>query len=429
MNPLIRRLGKMLGYSLLTLVALFGVLLAAVHLYQDKIIGLMVAELNKSLTAKVEVAHIRLSAFDKFPQLALTFDKLKVHGSLPGRPEPLAVADRLSLTFDLWDLLGSRYVIDRVYLENADVQVYLDQTGEPNFNVFRKGDATASAARPVAFDLNSVSLRNVQVRYTDRSIDQQYDVLAQDVAARLAVQGPDVRIGVRGDLRSRHIRVNDERYFAGKPLRVDSQLQYDLDTRRLVIEPSLVFVRGAAFEVMGEVKQRPRTFVDLKISGKDTDVQTVLSLLPEKYTDQYAAYRSQGDVYFSGTVTGNVGRGDIPGVNVRFGCRDASFFEQNLGKRITAANLTGTYTNGKDHNRRTSSLHLRGVTGRLQGKPFAGNFSLRDFENPYLKFDVRGELDVTSLVAFVPQNVIRRATGTLRADVKFEGNLSDLRST
>jgi hypothetical protein len=430
LNPLIRRLGKVLGYSLLTLVALFGVLLAALHLYQDKIIGLMVAELNKSLTAKVEVAHIRLSAFDKFPQLALSFDKLKVHGSLPGRTEPLAVAERFSLTFDLWDLLGSRYVIDRVYLENADVQVYLDQTGEPNYNVFRKGDpGTTGSARPVAFDLNRVSLRNVQVRYTDRSIDQEYDVLAQDVAARLVVQGPDVRIQAKGDLRSRHIRVNHERYFAAKPLRVDSELGYDLDTRRLTIEPSLVFVRGAAFEVMGQVRQRPRTFVDLKISGKDTDVQTVLSLLPEKYTDQYAAYRSQGDVYFSGTVTGHVGRGDIPGVNVRFGCRDASFFEQNLGKRITAANLTGTYTNGKGHNRRTSSLHLRGVTGRLQGKPFAGNFSLSNFENPYLKFDVRGELDVTSLVAFVPQDVIRRASGSLRADVKFEGNLSDLRST
>jgi uncharacterized protein involved in outer membrane biogenesis len=191
LNPLIRRLGKVLGYSLLTLVALFGVLLAALHLYQDKIIGLMVAELNKSLTAKVEVAHIRLSAFDKFPQLALSFDKLKVHGSLPGRTEPLAVAERFSLTFDLWDLLGSRYVIDRVYLENADVQVYLDQTGEPNYNVFRKGDpGTTGSARPVAFDLNRVSLRNVQVRYTDRSIDQEYDVLAQDVAARLVVQGP-----------------------------------------------------------------------------------------------------------------------------------------------------------------------------------------------------------------------------------------------
>ena len=421
----------MLGYGLLTLVALFGVLLVAVQLYQDKIIGLMVAELNKNLSAKVEVAHIELSALEKFPQLALTFQTLKVHGSLPGRPAPLAVADRLSLTFDLWDLLGDTYVIDRVYLENADVQVYLNAEGQPNYNIFRPGDTTASAAesQPVAFDLRGIALRNVQVRYTDRSIDQEYDVLATRLAARLTVQGADVRIRADGDLTSRHIRVNDENYFADKPLRVDSELGYDLDRRRLTIEPSLVTVRGAAFEVMGRVEQRPRTFVDLKVAGKDTDVQTVLSLLPEKYSDQYAAYRSQGDVYFSGTVTGNVGRGGIPGVNVRFGCRNASFYEGNLGKRITAANLTGTYTNGKGRNRRTSSLSLQQVTGRLQGKPFAGNFSLRDFENPYLTFDVKGELDVTSLVAFVPQDVVRRASGTLLADVKFEGNLSDLRPT
>ncbi len=428
MNPLIRRLGKVLGYGLLTLAGLFGVLLVALHVYQDKIIALMVAELNQRLAAKVEVARIELSAWDKFPQLALRFQKLKVHGSLPGRTAPLAVADHLSLTFDLWDLVGTHYVIDRVYLENADVQVYVDAQGETNYNVFRK-DTAGGGAGPVAFDLRGISLRNVQVRYTDLSIDQQYDVLADKVAARLVVQGPDVRILAQGDLRSRHIRVNDENYFADKPLRVDSELGYNLDTRQLSIRPSLVTVRGSAFEVVGGVRQRPRTFVDLKVSGKDTDVQTVLSLLPEKYANQYAAYRSQGDVYFSGTVTGNVGRGGIPEVNVRFGCRNASFFEGNLGKRITAANLTGTYTNGKDRNRRTSSLSLRGVTGRLQGKPFAGNFSLRDFENPYLAFDVRGELDVTSLVAFVPQDVIRRASGTLRADVKFEGNLSDLRGT
>ncbi len=428
MKPFIFRLQKVFGYTLVTAVLLFTLLLLGLHLFQDKIIGLLVGELNKSLQARVEVAHIKLSAVEKFPQLALSFEKLKVHGSLPGRTEPLAVAGRLSLTFHLWNLFGDRYVVDRVYLENADVQVFVDKEGEENYNIFKKSKGPSSG-RQVAFDLNRVYLRNVQVRYTDQSIDQEYDLLADQVTARLLVNGPHVLIRATGDLQSRYIRVNDERYFAGKPLRVDSEMQYDLQHRRLMIQPSLVKVRGSSFEVMGSVSQRPRTLVDLHVTGKDTDVQTILSLLPERISNAFSAYKSKGDVYFSSTVTGTVGRGDIPQVDVRFGCRNASFSEENIGKRITGANLTGTFSNGKARSRRTSSLQLRSVTGQLQGKPFSGSFSLRNFDHPYLAFSLKGEIDAASLVAFVPQDVVRNASGTLLADVKFEGNLSDLRST
>ncbi len=429
MKTFVRRLKRFALYTLLSVAALFGCLLGLVQVYQDEIVRMAVTELNKQLRAKVEVGQIKLSAFEKFPHLALTFTQLKVHGSLPERNAPLAVARKLYLTFDIWDLLGKDYVIDQVYLESADVHVFVNENGEENYNIFKKSTSTGNAAaEPVKFDLSNIQLQQVHVRYTDQGVNQEHDLLAEQVDARLVIKGADILINLEGDLQSRYIRIGQDHFFARKPLKVVSELQYDLDTRKLMIQPSRLRVHRSEFEVMGTYHDRPRPFVDLLINGKNTDVQTLLSLLPETISRQYVAYKSKGEVYFNGKVVGLASHGDYPKVDVNFGCRNASFFEEKLNKQITHANLKGIYSNGKGQALRTSSLQLRRISGRLDGKAFSGNFSLTNFEKPYLKFDLKGELDAASLVAFTPQAPVHHAAGTLLADIRFEGNMSDLQT-
>ncbi len=426
---MLNQLKKITLYLFAFLVLLVGLAALAIRWYQAEIVGMVISEINKSLTAKVEVGKIELSLFEKFPQLTLSFKNVTVHGSLPQHQEPLAKAQRLYLTFNLWGLLGSSYVVNRVYLENADVRIYLDEQGNENYNIVRTGSSKpGKPSQEINFDLNRIFLTNVHVQYTDLSIDQQYKLQARQVTARLMVKGPDILINLDGQVQSHSIRIGDEKYFANKPLSIQSELQYDQRLRKLLIQPSTVRVKKSEFLVMGSFVSRPRSFIDLQVEGKQADVQTLLSLLPTQISDPYESYQSKGGVYFKGSVLGYVSRGAIPLVDVKFGCRNASFYETTLHKRLENAYLTGTFSNGKEQNRRTSSLHLRNIRGRLDGKPFSGNFSLSNFANPYLNFDLNGQMDVASALAFYPGAPVQNGAGLLSANIKFEGNLADLQS-
>ena len=419
---------RILLYGGASLLSLALVLTLIVHVYQDEIIAKVIAEINKSLKTRVEIGKIEVSVWRNFPHLSVYCSTVKVHSLLPENKLPLARAGKLFFIFSLGDVLGDNLSINQILLQNANVQLYVNEKGEVNYDIIKNNTSTKDTTPgDIQFDLQRIRLENVKVRYTDLPVEQDHQLLADKVDARLFVRNNDYLIRVKGNLQSQYIRIGQQAYFTSKELRISSELQYDHEKRRLMIQPSQIFVNGSEFVVMGYHAARPYSFIDLQFEGKRTDLQTLVSLLPESFSKTYASYQSQGKVYFKGSAVGYVEHKLIPKVDLQFGCEDASFYETRLKKRIEHANLTGTYSNGNAQNSTTSSLVLRKVSGQLDGRSFSGNLSLHNFDSPRLAFNVKGTLDMAAVTAFFPYGV-RDGSGLFTANVQFEGNLDDLRN-
>ncbi|HWZ22730.1 MAG TPA: hypothetical protein VNW06_08755, partial [Cytophagaceae bacterium] len=94
--------------------------MSLVYIFKDKIIKASITEINKHLNAKVDInPKIELSIFDKFPQVAIGFKDVKIYESIPGSDSLLGKADELYLTFDFWNIVNGRYIINKLYLENG----------------------------------------------------------------------------------------------------------------------------------------------------------------------------------------------------------------------------------------------------------------------------------------------------------------------
>jgi hypothetical protein len=235
-------------------------------------------------------------------------------------------------------------------------------------------------------------------------------------------------IGLKGELLSRFIQVDKYKYFTDKQLTVKSKLVYDLDKDNLTIKPSELQVKKSEFLVEGTFENHSSGLIEISIQGKDTDIQTLVSLLPTQYAEELSIYRSKGKIYFDSQVKGATFKGAIPVITVNFGCEDAALYQTNFNKQITNAYLTGVFTNGNKHNRTTSVLKLNNIRGNMDNKPFRGNLIFTNFDDPYLKFDIKGELDAASIFAFYPVPGLSSAGGTLAANIDFEGKLTELRS-
>ncbi len=419
----------MLFYAALILVAVAGIVFGGVYAYQDKIIGLFVTEANKHIRTKVEVEKISLSLFDKFPHVAVALDKVNVLESLPESNASLGRAEKLYFTFSLLDLVQGNYNLRQVYVENGELHVRVLESGEVNYEVFARDTTTATTADSsekgdFAFNLDKVTISKVAFSYTDKRLNHTYEAFAHQMEASLALSSGIIEMQTAGNAKVNRIMLGSREYFKEKNINVQTLLAINRENRTIAIQPSVVRIEEAAYQIGGTIGYGGPTLLDLKLEGKNTNVQSLLSLLPQDVTRTYSQYRSEGDVYFDGTVQGEMSEKKTPEISFNFGCRNASFYHPDIKQKVEKVSFSGTFTNGAKHNAATSVLELKGLTGRLNGRAFSGNLSYQNFDNPTIAFDVKGMLDVGFLLTLARLSEIKGGSGLADVSLAYKGNLN-----
>ncbi|KAA9332010.1 hypothetical protein F0P94_13520 [Adhaeribacter soli] len=397
-----------------------------VYVYKDKIIQLFVAEANRHLKAKVEVGKIDLSLWEKFPQVAITVQNVKISGSLPEITEPLATGKQLYFTFNLKDVLSGKYEVREFSLENGQILVRVQPDGAVNYHVFEPD--TASSSEAFKFDLEKITLKNVLLEYDDRQLDQTYQTDAKELVAALKISPEKIAIHAEGQTHIHNILINKSAYFKGKDVVLNTHLDILRLEEKVVIAPSEVKVGQASYTVNGSVAYKNETELDLKLHGRNTNIQSLLSLLPQKFTKPLSKYQSQGNVYFKGVVNGTASGRKSPLIAFEFGCKNASFYHPDYKEKLENISLEGSFSNGKKHNLQTSVLELKNLKGTLRGRPFSANLVYSNFANPDLKLDAKADLDIAHVLALFPQEQVKSGSGNAQVQFAFAGNLNAFRA-
>jgi len=424
----VRKLRRVVLFFLTGLLLLLAAAVAGVWLGQDHIIALFVREANRYLITPVKVGRMEVSLFDQFPRVSITLHELRVNGSLPQDTVPLAQARRLYCAFDAWDMLRGHYRVRAVTLADARVRVSLDPRGRPNYQVFRFDTTAAPTHQPFAFALENIRLERVRVVYDDQMRRQRYTVRVHDVRAQLDINDMLVGIVAQGTTQVEALQLGSDAYFRNKALALNTRLQVNRARRHVTIEPSELKVGVAAYSISGRIDYQRIVDLDLHFSGRDTDLQSVVALLPARLERRLNTYRSRGEVYFGGTVRGKLSARANPRVEMQFGCRDAALYHPDFRQGVEHVFLTGTFSNGVAHAATTSVLSLRDVRGTLQGRPFSGALRYENFQDPSAQLDLRADLDVAQALRFYPLAAVRGGSGTAQLKLQFAGNLRQFRA-
>ncbi|WP_461490330.1 AsmA-like C-terminal region-containing protein [Pontibacter sp. HJ8] len=417
---------KVLFYLTLGVMVLTCISVGLVYAYQDKIVGLFVTEANKHIKTKVEVDKISLSLFDKFPQVAVALDHVNVIEGVAGSKESLAKAEKLYFTFSLFDILMGRYNVRQLYMEDGSLHVKMLKNGKPNYHIFATD--TTAASEDFSFNLEKINLARVALRYTDEQLNQDIQADAQHLVAAMTISTETIALEAEGKATVRTISISSGEYFKNKAIDLSTALTISRMAQTIALQPSVVKVEGAAYEVGGGIAYAGPTELDLKLEGKNTDIQSLLSLLPQHITQEYSKYRSEGDVYFSGTIKGKASSRHNPQVAFRFGSRNASFYHPDVKQRVEKLNLEGSFTNGASRNSSTSVLELKNLRGVLNKRAFSGNVLYRNFDNPYLAFDAKGMLDVGYVLGLLKLEQVPSGSGLADVRIAFSGNLKEFKA-
>jgi hypothetical protein len=419
---------KTILWTFLSVAVLLLLAVGSVYVFKDKIIGASVVEINKYLNTKVDInPKIDLSLFEKFPQVAIGFKDVKVYESTPGSKNLLGKADHLFLTFDFWNILDGKYIINKLYLENGEFNLRVYKDGENNYTILKK-DSTQNGKGNGGLDLTDIFIKNVLVKYRNESNGQYYEVLSHELKAEFAMRDDRYLIKLTGPQLINTIQVHDGEYFKGKEILISSNLEYDDHERKLTILPTVVSVEQSEFKVEGMYAYKNVNLIDIKIDNSKGDIHTLLSLIPKKYYEKFSSYRSDGDIYFNAFIKGKISETENAAIEVKFGCKKASFYHPDLHKKIMDANFSGIFSNGEKRNNSTTTLKLENIRFDFDERMIQGNFLYRNPDKPYVAFDLTGAVNAASVLGFYKLSGIKAASGMIDFDIQFKGVLDDLKT-
>lgn len=396
----------------------------SVFLFKDRIIRQFVNEANKQLNTPVKIGKIDISTLSDFPNLAIVFTDVYIEDSYPGN-YPLLTADRIAFNLSPIQVWRGNYSIKGLSVTGSETNLKINAVGKTNFDILKENSGGGGGA--VKFELQNVNLSKTIVSYIDQEANQHHVFNSDKLIASIEVMGDLYQIKADGNILTEQIGIGNSIFLANKNFIVDAHVDYDDDKKNVLIKPSNLKIGHSEFAVNGNYVYKEKNLIDLKAEGKNTDIQTLLSLLPEDITKKLKQYRSDGDVFFNLTLKGEISDKKSPFISASFGCTDATLYHPDYKSKITHANLNGSFASPSLTDLASAQLFLKDMEGELNGKSFKANLSIREFNSPYIIFDFKGDLDAASIYNFYPIEDLTDLTGLLTADISFEGKTALLK--
>lgn len=419
-------LRRVLFYATLTVSVLLIALTASVFLYKDRIIQQFIREANKQLNTPITIKRMDVSVFQQFPQLSIVFHDVYVEDSHPGQ-YPLVTARKISFQLNPLQVWRGDYTIRGMEIHDGEAHLKINDGGENNYTIIKKQHPSAQGGT-LGFALSNVSLHNTTVHYLDLRILQDFTFVSERLDASIHSLEDIYDIEAKGQVTAEKMLIGSNNYLKGKSFELESHLVYDDHRKHLTIHPSDLALKTSSFSVSGTYGWKDKNIIDISTTGKDTDIQTLLSLLPESKGKKFDKYRSKGDVYFQAKLKGEISNATSPGIAVDFGFRDATLFHPGYKTRIENANLKGSFATRNVNDLSLATLSLRDVTGKLNKEAFQANFVLKNFADPDLVLDFKGRIDAPAVFDFYPVKEVKYVSGALMVDIAFAGKINLLKN-
>jgi hypothetical protein len=418
-------LRKVLLYVLLAVAVLLIAAVSSVLLFKDRIIQQFIREANKQLSTPVKVAKIEVSMFEEFPKMSILLLDVYVEDSHEGL-YPLITAKKVAFQMDPVAVWRGDYTIEGVVVEDSETNLKINKDGQNNYTVIKPSEGK-SGTGSVNFQLSDILLKNTRVRYVDIKSNQDLNFTSRELTASIETVDNLYEIIADGELTSEKISVDGVDYLKAKSFDISSSLVYDDVQKTVLINPSTLLLGQAEFVINGNYKWKASNVIDLITEGRNTDIQTIISLLPSSVAATLDKYRSDGDVYFRSKLRGEISKRKQPFISVEFGFKNATIFHPDYKSKIEHASMTGSFASSDISDPRQASLILKDIRGTLNDELFEGNFLMNNFTDPEVICNFRGKVDAESVLNFYPIESFKKVTGSLVADISLEGKVELLK--
>lgn len=393
------------------------------YFYQDEVKEYIIAELNKQLNTEIIVdgKDIDFTVLQNFPYASVDFKNVKAMEAIQRKnKDTLFSAGKISFQFNVLDVFKKNYRVEKIEIATVTLKLRIDENGNDNYHLWKSSRDTSNTS--FAFSLEDIDLKDIQVSFKNQQLKQNIDFLIKNSHLSGKFSDEKYALETNADLFFSFIETENVNYLNKKNVHAELSLAVDNSIPSYKIKNGKIKIEELLFEVFGSlINKGNEPIVNFGLKGKDMDVKSVLSLVPNKYKGKINDYVSDGIFYFDALIQGVVSEKQMPQITADFGISNAEITQVKDDLRLHNVNLKGHYFSGNKNTNESSLLTLIPFSASIDQGKIEGELTLRDIENPSFSGKVKADMNLENLQKFMKLDTIESVNGSLMVDVLFSG--------
>ena len=425
-----KKILKALGIILLLLIA---AVIAIPYLFQDKIVAFVKTELNSQLNANADWKDYNLSLFSSFPDLKFNLNQFSIEGQGQFDSLVFVSANNASLTFDLKSVIsGEEYKVKSLSIDQLVLNAIVLEDGTANYDIMKEEFDTDTTvvqedAYPYKILLEDYSIKNSKIIYDNRSLGAYLEIDGLNHSGSGSLSDQFYNLTTKTSVNKTNVEYGGISYLKDAEASIDAKFNISDEFRQYDLLENDIRVNDLHLMADGEVYM-PEDGINFDIDYKttQTDLLTLLSLVPASYMPPMDGLESNGSVDLHGSVKGMYGDNSLPGIVVDASIKDGYLQYPDLPENIEDIELAVLVNIPEGNDFGETSINVSKFHMDLADNPIDATLLVKSAlsDDPFIKSEIKSSLDFASVKEAIPLGENDQLNGSLTADVDLEGNLS-----
>lgn len=406
---------------LISLAALFSLLVAVVYYKQDDIVQELIMKANEDFVGRVELAGSHVSFIEDFPYIDIDLEKLRIYETKNDTAKAIVYLNEMFVGFDLWTILSGKMEVKKIHLKNGrlDVVQYPDGT----FNIARALESVKpieSAEEEFHLDLQSIELENIDLAKLNVESGMLIDVFFTQAQTSLRTTPEHVFNNLDALFEISILFDGDTSFIKHKHLDLSVELDYTYATQVLSFKPTTAKLEGAQFDLQGSIDFAKDVFLDLHFKGNKPNFDLFMAMAPPELAPTLKKYDNAGRIFFETNIVGSCINDSVPAIDARFGCQQAYLHNVEVDKTLDSLNFFGYFTNGKKRSPATMEFGITDFSARPEAGLFSGNLVMKNFDAPEINLQLKSDFELNFLAKFFNLTDLFDLTGKVELTMNFK---------
>lgn len=413
---------KIFGITFLVIIILAGLAVASLFVFEKDIKNAAVNQLNSYLNDGVEikVRDIKLSFFEDFPRISMSFSDLRIPESKKINNKDLLKAGTVFCSFNIWDIVSGEYKIIALGADNLEVYPSIDNRGNDNFSGIFKSNNNNQDTGTTRVDLKEIIIKKLKLVYTDKSKKFQSSIQSEKIIASAIYSDKETQLNMNGDLFFDSLIIKSGVYLRSRPILFDISAARDNEKKIITLNESSLSFSELKFKLGGSYSENGEYDLDLK--GNEIKITELLQLIPPQFLTEIENLESEGNLDLHAHISGD--EKELNRLDADFSIENGKLLNKSEDVELKDIKLSGTLRNG--HKSDKALLNIKNIKAGFNTEVFQGAIFLQNFENPDLKVDLQGSIDVGVIGKLFTVPGWNAEKGTLSGEFRIEGNLAQI---
>ncbi len=411
-----------LGIALFLLAAMatFSVMLST---DEEKIKGMLMAEINRRLDAEIAAGDLHFSVLKTFPMATFRFeDVLVMEPSYWSKPDTLAYASSIALSFNMLDFFNGEYKIRRLIITDGVAFPKTDEDGLTNYHLWQRGSDDYHA--DIQFDIQRIDLKNIRATYQHKSMNQFLDITVQDMRLRTNPNYHNLQFTADGSFTAHKIQAND--HWFPENIAIETKLEASMGAKTdLSISESQIIVFGHHLQMNGSMQlSQGEVMADIHVSARDLQLETLLRDLPASWKVQLNPYEPAGRLHTDLRIKGLLSDPTGPefSASYRISQGRISLPVKHISAEIIE--LEGSFIKHAHRPFSQAKIDIHQLKATSADADLQGSLSLNRLKRPEISFELMALVSPEKLVSLFPRESLSQSTGQVMMDIAFTGTMS-----